>query len=144
MPTPEARERRDTEATQQRERVDHLFTLYRFVAIGLAVGALVGLGGGALAFVRMGQVVDDVKDAQTAVQAERYRNVLLNCAQSNERHDSTVRVLDSRLAVAQQAAKPAQIKQLRESRAFTVALIDALAPRRPNCGAYARAQVSAK
>lgn len=62
------------------------------------------------------------------VQNERAQTILRACRQQNDRHAATVSELDSLLAKAKQHASPARLKQIRENRASTVLLIDALAP----------------
>lgn len=143
MPT-EAERRANAET---RKRVDHLFRIYRAVAVALVIGGLATIGGGALAFVRIGQVVDAQDRAQDRLadlvresDRERFRNARRACLEQNARHDGTVRTLDARLRMA----PPAQARRAAESRDFTVSLIDALAPKRPNCTAYARELVAAK
>jgi hypothetical protein len=51
---------------------------------------------------------------------------LLSCRQANERHDTTLRVLDERIA----GLPPGGRARAEASKAFTIALIEAIAPRR--------------
>lgn len=60
--------------------------------------------------------------AITDIQASRHDL----CVDQNHHHDRTVRELDSRIA----KLPPAQHRRALASRAFTVALIDSLAPKR--------------
>jgi hypothetical protein len=76
------------------------------------------------------------------VNAERHRNIVQACRETRRRHDRTVAELDRRLAVAVRRAPPAQVERIRESRAFTVALLDDLAPPRADCEAFAAEQVA--
>lgn len=60
------------------------------------------------------------------VQSDRESNIRRNCVSSNERHDDTVKTLDRLVAQV-----PADRRQrARDGRSSTVALIDALAPKR--------------
>lgn len=74
------------------------------------------------------------------VQDERSRAALLSCRESNMRNHDTKRRLDVGYAVMRKRA-PAQGKQLEESRAFTVLLIDALQPRR-DCAVLVKDRVA--
>lgn len=118
-----------------RERVDRLFRLFRAVAIALVVGGLVGIGAGALAFVRIGAQQQDLERQQqdiarlvAAVQAERFNNAYIGCLQQNDRNRAT-----------KAAFPPSSPKRSRE---LTFALIDALVPVRDDCDTFARTQVS--
>lgn len=71
-----------------------------------------------------------VEDAVDQVQQERANATRRNCVEVNGRHDNTVRVLDRVLNRAGQDLTPAQRRDLEQSRAATILLIDALAPRR--------------
>lgn len=71
---------------------------------------------------------------------ERGRNVRNSCEETNRRHNSTVARLDARLDKAKLRASPAQANRLRESREFTVSLIDALQPVQ-DCDEVVRDQV---
>lgn len=82
------------------------------------------------------------KDRVEEIQAERTSNILRLCQDQNKRHDDTVTNLDSLLALAKvkYANNPAKLEQIRESRASTISLIDALAPKN-DCAAILRQQV---
>lgn len=118
-----------------RARIVSLEQRYRKVAKGLVTMTALTLVAVIVGFVMIRNVINDV-------QAERFRNVKALCDQTNERHDNTVKELDARLALAKLKLPPAQQKRVAESRDFTVALIDALAPTHPDCAAYARELVS--
>lgn len=79
----------------------------------------------------------EVRAAVQQIQTEREANIERACLDQNERHDDTIKELDLRLSLATLAdpfmAATARI-QIKQSRDFTVALIDALAPRR-DCAA---------
>jgi hypothetical protein len=77
------------------------------------------------------------------IQTEREQSIRTACVDQNARHRATVAQLDARLRLAVATASPAQARQIRQSRAFTVALIDALAPVR-DCDAVVRRSVRAK
>jgi esterase/lipase len=85
-------------------------------------------------------LAQEAKRLAQQIQDERARNVRDNCEQVNERHDNTVATLDGLLARARKGASPQQRKQIQQSRASTLLLIDALAPRR-DCEALVRQQV---
>jgi hypothetical protein len=74
------------------------------------------------------------------VQAERQRNVFTNCQDINRRHHHTIAQLDAGIR-ATIRLHPERARRLRESRKFTVLLIQALVPER-DCEALARRQVS--
>jgi hypothetical protein len=76
------------------------------------------------------KVADGLARLVHRIQTERATNIRLNCLDQNRRHDQTVSTLDARLRLAQRTATPAQVRQIRQSRDFTVSLIGALAPRR--------------
>lgn len=63
-----------------------------------------------------------------AIQAQRIEFIISGCQQQNRRHRRTVHELDVILRRAERAAPPIRRAQLRESRASTLLLIDALAP----------------
>lgn len=77
------------------------------------------------------------------INEERSQNVLRNCLDVNTRHRSTVRQLDALLEARLRSASPAERKLLKQSRANTVVLIDALVPER-DCRALAARQVATK
>jgi hypothetical protein len=88
-------------------------------------------------------VIDVGKKASTRnseriadIQAQRKDSILSSCRDQNGRHDNTIRKLDKGLAAATKA-HPERAVQARESRSFTVTLIEALAPKQ-NCEQRAR------
>jgi hypothetical protein len=91
-------------------------------------------------FIAIGYTWVAAHDAVDKIQGERARNVQDNCEQVNQRHDNTIVALDGVLDQARKTAGPAQRKQIQQSRAATVLLIDALAPKR-DCNALVRRQV---
>jgi hypothetical protein len=115
---------------------------YRFPSVDMlliALAAIVGViavAGVVLAILAYGKINPTIQ----AIQAERARNVRANCLDTNGRHDRTIATLDRRLQVAVRRAPPAQARQIRASREFTVALINALAPRR-DCERLVKLQV---
>lgn len=74
---------------------------------------------------------------QHALRSERQRNARAACVDQNRRHDQTILTLDRLLAQAEADATPTQLGQLRQSRLFTVLLVNALAPHQ-NCDAQVR------
>lgn len=89
------------------------------------------------------QTAIQVKQLVGRIQAERARNVLTSCVEQNARHDRTIATLDRLLLVAERPASAAQRAQIKQSRASTVLLIEALVPRQ-DCVARVRRLVSAK
>lgn len=86
------------------------------------------------------RVADKLALVVATIQQEREANIGRSCVDQNTRHDNTIRELDARLELASQTLSPAQRAQLEQSRDFTVALIDALAPRR-DCAAVKAQQI---
>lgn len=76
-----------------------------------------------------------------AIQHERADSIRRACIEQNARHDATVATLDRLLAERMNEVPPARRAQLRDSRRFTVLLIDALAPKR-DCSARVAESVS--
>jgi cell division protein FtsN len=115
---------------------------YRFPSVDIllvALAVIVGIiaaTGVVLAILAYGKINPTIQ----AIQAERARNVRANCLDTNDRHDRTIATLDRRLQVAVRRAPPAQARQIRASREFSVALINALAPRR-DCERLVKRQV---
>lgn len=83
-----------------------------------ALGVLLGAAAILLTAVKWSRTDDAIR----AVQQSRVEA----CQQSNERHDNTVRVLDERI----RQLPSAQRKRAEAGRAATVALIEALSPKR--------------
>jgi hypothetical protein len=73
-----------------------------------------------------------------AIQAERIRNIRQNCEDTNTRHDATIRQLHR--LVERLPPGPRKVRAV-QGMAGSVALIDALAPKR-RCAALARRQVN--
>jgi hypothetical protein len=69
-----------------------------------------------------------------AIQAQRRQSVNNTCVAQDQRHDATIKRLNAGLNAAEKTASPAQLAQVRQSRAFTISLINALAPKQ-NCQA---------
>jgi Flp pilus assembly protein TadB len=88
---------------------------------------------GAATFYLRGQDAaraDEAKRLAAAIQASRLESVARSCRQDNDRHDATMHELDKRLAELLTHASPARRAQILSSRASTIALINALAPKR--------------
>lgn len=66
----------------------------------------------------------------TDIQTSRRDLTLQTCTAQNTRHDDTIRAYDERIAAAVRSGlvPKQQLARLRESRSFTVGLIDTLAP----------------
>lgn len=80
-----------------------------------------------------------VNGSQTAeIQSQRERNIRESCEAQNRRHDGTIGVLDRLIAQRAKSASPAEVRQMRSSRAYTVLLIDALAPHQDCADVVAR------
>lgn len=106
----------------------------RYAVLSLMVMTIVMAVLIAVAFVLNADRVDQINQ-------ERAANVERNCEDVNRRHDRTLEALDQILARRVAAASPADRARLRESRATTALLINALVPRR-DCGALAAQQVT--
>lgn len=67
--------------------------------------------------------VDDIQQSRVDITRQ-------SCEAQNDRHDKTIAEYDDRIAAAKKSGllTDEQLSRLQESRAFTVALIDALAP----------------
>lgn len=76
----------------------------------------------------------------STVNADRAKNIRRSCEEATVRHDNTVRRLDVKLAQAARGVTPARARQIRQSRDFTVSLIDSLSPVQ-DCDALVRKQV---
>ena len=101
--------------------------------------ALVGVGVIAMG-VLVGVLFGRVHAQFAAINNERARNVLVACRETNRRHDATIAELDRLLRIRTPHPTPAERRQIAQSRAATVLLIDALTPKR-DCAALARRQV---
>ena len=75
------------------------------------------------------------------VNDERARNVERNCSDVNARHDAALEGLDIVLGRARVGASPERLRQIEQSRASTLLLIQALTPKR-DCAALAARQVN--
>lgn len=72
--------------------------------------------------------VSSNRNLATAIQQSRQEITVTRCLDLNARHDATIAKLDQEIG----ALPPVERKQAKTNRAGTVALIDALAPKR-NC-----------
>src|SRR5262245_9089180 len=79
-------------------------------------------------------------DRTSQINKERARNTFNACAELNERHDDSIKALDTLLAKALKK-DPKRKAQIETSRASTVFLINALVPKR-DCKALVAKQVS--
>jgi hypothetical protein len=68
-----------------------------------------------------------------AIQHSREQSVRTSCQESNMRHDQTIAKLDDLIRHAAKTSSPARIRRMKKSRTGTVALIEALTPKR-DCG----------
>lgn len=105
-------------------------------AIVVAVPAL------PLAAAYVSTTLSDTADLAAQIQQSRREATLSSCAEQNDRHDQTIATLDRLLAAAVKR-DPGQAARLKQSRASTVLLINALAPRR-DCQKRAQRLVSIK
>jgi len=99
----------------------------------LRVLFLVQVGLGALSIYLVGQNAqrsDETRELVHAQQTSRESSVRVTCREQNDRHDQTIATLDRLLEQADRDATAQRRRQLREGRASTVLLIDALAPKR--------------
>lgn len=96
--------------------------LHRWAAVAAAAAVLASAALAAALYV--------VATRPSDIQESRAANVLEQCREQNARHDAAVHALDRLLADAAQDATPRRQARLDRSRAATVLLIAALAPRR--------------
>lgn len=127
--------------TQQRRSTDHPDSkrARRKVVVVAVVAAVAVM----LAFAAAGFALWLNAGRTQQIQDERAANILRSCQEQNQRHDAAIRALDQLIAKAQTTAGPAQVERMRQSRASTVLLIDALAPMR-DCPALVTRQVDTK
>lgn len=88
---------------------------------------------------RVDRQTDRVADVVAQIQAERERNVLRACLETNARHDRAVERLD-RIIDAMPSGP--ELDRARRNRDSTVALIDALQPHHADCMAEVGRQVA--
>lgn len=112
-------------ATVSRDRRLLQIVLYTiFAAVPLLVAAVVVLSVWAI----QGRAND--REQIAAIQAERVANIRNACEQQNARHDETISTLDRLLDRRLHGLTAEQRAQAEQSRAATVLLIEALAPKR--------------
>lgn len=127
--TSENDRRTDTETSERLDAIEKGYRRWAHSTTVILSGLFVlQFALGLLSIHLLGANDDRVKD----INANRKESVLSSCAETNSRHDATIAALDDRL---QQAIDSGQVPEedldrLRESRRFTVSLIDALAPER--------------
>lgn len=80
----------------------------------------------------------EAKRLAVAIQMSRIEIVRSSCEEGNKRHDATIKALDKRIREVSKTATPSQRARIQASRASTIALINALAPRF-DCAARVRA-----
>lgn len=74
------------------------------------------------------QRVREIGRLAKAIQASRRDSVLTTCRETNARHRKVIEALDVEIARASQAATPARVREMRQSRASTVRLLTAMLP----------------
>jgi hypothetical protein len=94
----------------------------------LALVAVIVAFGAVAAVVSIHANHDRIED----IQASRIDVALTTCRDQNERSKNTTKQLDAILTKRIKTATPTEAARLKMSRAFTILLIDALAPRQ-NC-----------
>lgn len=107
--------------------------ILRWVVAVIGLGVIAHSVALIIAFGQVHRQVERIND-------ERTRNILMVCADTNARHDGTIRALNVILARQLKTAGPRERARLRASRENTVLLIEALAPKR-DCVRLARQQV---
>lgn len=115
-------------------------TLQNALALGVGITLALGIVMGARLVNlthQTNKLALDLKHELVSVQVQRYDATFNACWDQNRRHDATVGALDVVLSRAAMAT-PARRAAIEESRAPTLLLIDALAPKR-NCAAAAAA-----
>ncbi len=105
--------------------------LIRIVLVCLALGVALNTAGIVTTLFLNGDRVDQIN-------AERVRNIVRSCEETNARNAAGIRELDVLLAGRSDGASPAQVEH---SRRNTRRLIDAIVPVR-DCAALARSQVA--
>lgn len=63
------------------------------------------------------------------IQDQREASIRRMCEDSNRRHDNTIHKLDELIAIRVKTSSPAEVKRIVNSKASTVLLIEALAPK---------------
>lgn len=114
-------------------------TLRRATQVNLA--ALIAALSFAVALAAVAFAVFGLADRADDIQKSRADSVRSSCREQNARHDATIATLDRLLEQASQGASPRRAEQIERSRASTVLLIDALAPKR-NCERRVRTLVA--
>lgn len=117
------------------ERADtNAASIHRFAhrttrMLAALAGLLVGLG--VLNFVLNGDRIEDNERAISSIDQSRVDITFGNCRSLNERNRNTVAAFDARLDAARKSGmfSREELAEARQSREFTVGLIDALAPK---------------
>lgn len=122
-----------------RRTVVWLVTFVLIVLFGLG-GAVFYFNGQNQALRRQDQArAIEAKKLAVAIQNSRLEAVRTACEEGNARHDATIKALDTRIReLSRIAVTPEQRARIQASRASTIALINALAPRL-DCAARVRA-----
>lgn len=114
-----------------------LLVLVGIFAVGGTVTGVLALRQSSSVSSQALQAADTAKESAKVAQqdtetlaANRRNSVLENCEDQNERNEETIRTLDLRIARLAKSLSPSELTQLKASRAFTVSLVNALAPHR--------------
>src|SRR4051794_20595481 len=111
------------------DEIQRGYVIWTRVSFGvLAMLVLIVLLGAVAAVVAIHENHNRIDD----IQASRIDVALTTCRDQNARRTNTVKQLDVILAKRIKSAPPAEAARLKMSRAFTILLIDALAPHQ-NC-----------
>jgi hypothetical protein len=119
---------------------ESLESLRRIVlwCVSFVLVVLFALGG--VTFYLRGQEQTRAAEAKrlaVSIQESRIEIIRSSCVEGNRRHDATIRTLEARIREVLKSATPAQRERILASRASTIALINALAPKQ-DCVALIR------
>lgn len=107
------------------DEIQRGYVLWTRITFGvLAMLVLVVLLGAVAAVVAIHENHNRIED----IQASRIDVALTTCRDQNARRTNTINQLDDIIAKRSKGAPPAERARMRTSRAFTILLIDALAP----------------
>lgn len=97
---------------------------------GLVAVCLLALVALPLAAWIAGSRVNNTSEFAREIQRQRVESIRMSCEDTNRRHDRTIATLDALLVKRVKTAGRRERVKLKASRASTVALIEALAPKR--------------
>ena len=114
-----------------------LLVLVGIFAVGGTVTGVLALRQSSDVSAQALEAADTAKESAKVAQEDtetlatnRRNSILENCKDQNERNEDTIHTLDLRIARVAKSVPPEELAQLKASRAFTVSLVNALAPHR--------------